>query len=140
MRPVDVMELASEFPYKKELPKGDPGRFVYLQQLTFGAVKLAVATSEDPYFQPESWDYPNLPLAREAVTGKSRIRVFDAIAAAGWVGMTDEEIQDALAMNPNTERPRRGELVKDEHVLDSKRTRPCRSGLAGIVWVARSFA
>lgn len=54
----------------------------------------------------------------------------------GDEGASDEEIQEALAMNPSTQRPRRIELVTMGLVRDSGRTRPTRSGRAAVVWVA----
>lgn len=49
-------------------------------------------------------------------TGTARWAILEALWFAGPAGMTDHEIQHALAvngfpMNPSTERPRRGELV-----------------------------
>lgn len=41
-----------------------------------------------------------------------RSRVYEYICAAGERGVTDEEIQHALRLDPSTERPRRVELVK----------------------------
>ena len=52
------------------------------------------------------------------------------------MGATDEEQQDALGMNPSTQRPRRGELVAMKLVRDSGRTRRTRSGRRATVWVA----
>jgi hypothetical protein len=49
-------------------------------------------------------------------------------------GMTDEEIQRSLKLNPSTERPRRIELVQAGKVRDSGRTRPTVSGRAATVW------
>lgn len=51
-------------------------------------------------------------------------------------GHTDEEIQEALAMNPNTQRPRRVELVAMNKVADSGAVRDTRSGTKAVVWVA----
>jgi DNA-binding IclR family transcriptional regulator len=53
-------------------------------------------------------------------------------------GMTDEEIQRALKLNPSTERPRRIELVQAGKVRDSGRTRKTASGRAATVWAAVS--
>jgi protein tyrosine/serine phosphatase len=53
-------------------------------------------------------------------------------------GMTDEEIQRALKLNPSTERPRRIELVQAGKVRDSGRTRKTKSGRAATVWEAVS--
>lgn len=47
---------------------------------------------------------------------------------------TDEEMQDALGMNPNTQRPRRIELVEKKLVRDSGARRLTRSGCRAIVW------
>lgn len=66
-----------------------------------------------------------------------RERVFRHIAYREAWGMTDEECQDALAMNPSTQRPRRVELVRAGRVVDSGRTRPTRSGRQAVVWIAR---
>jgi hypothetical protein len=49
-------------------------------------------------------------------TGSDRWRILEALWFAGSTGLTDLELQMALAvdgrsMNPSTERPRRGELV-----------------------------
>lgn len=49
-------------------------------------------------------------------------------------GMTDEEIQRTLKLNPSTERPRRIELVQAGKVRDSGRTRKTSSGRAATVW------
>lgn len=72
-----------------------------------------------------------LPHARTA-----RERVYWTIAESPD-GLTDEEVQDALDMNPSTQRPRRVELVEIGIVEDSGRTRPTRSGMEAVVWVQR---
>lgn len=51
-------------------------------------------------------------------------------------GLTDEEVQDALAMGPSTQRPRRVELVGQGLVRDAGRTRKTRSGRSAVVWEA----
>lgn len=51
-------------------------------------------------------------------------------------GRTDEEIQYDLMMSPNTERPRRCELVKLGLVVDSGARRKTLSGRNAIIWVA----
>ena len=51
-------------------------------------------------------------------------------------GLTDEEIAEALGMNPSTQRPRRIELVTALMVRDSGVTRPTKSGRAAVVWEA----
>ena len=65
-----------------------------------------------------------------------RYKVRLHIEDAGDRGATDEEIQIALGMHGNTERPRRIELLNDFHVvMDSGRTRPTKSGRQAVVWV-----
>lgn len=63
-----------------------------------------------------------------------RKRVFECIAAAGYVGRTDEEIQDALSMSGSTSRPRRRELQIAGKVVDSGLTRATRSGRQATIW------
>ena len=62
-------------------------------------------------------------------------RVFMAILGAP-IGLTDEEAQDCLKMNPSTERPRRVHLVQMGVVADAGITRKTRSGRAATVWRA----
>jgi len=69
-------------------------------------------------------------------TGTARRRVLDAIQSAGSSGMTDDELVAALEMNPNTERPRRKELVEMGWVRDSGLRRDTAGGSKAIVWAA----
>lgn len=62
--------------------------------------------------------------------------VLDALREAGERGMTDQEIQRRLDMDPSTERPRRGELVKAGLVVDSGRQRKTTSDRNAVVWIA----
>jgi hypothetical protein len=74
--------------------------------------------------------------AKEAITHKLpelRHRVLSALVLHPY-GLTDEELQDVCRMEPNTERPRRRELVQAGLVMDSGRRRPLKSGKAGTVW------
>lgn len=63
--------------------------------------------------------------------GTLRALVLDLLAENG--PLTDEEIQEALDMNPSTERPRRIELVKAGLVGKCGR-RPTRSGRQAALW------
>lgn len=77
--------------------------------------------------------------AAEAIVGRAgsvRRRVLEAIRSSGSRGLTDEQLQDALQLNPSTARPRRIELVELGLVRDSGRTRPTASGRMAAVWVA----
>jgi hypothetical protein len=69
-------------------------------------------------------------------TGTARLAVLRAIARLpDDYGLTDEEIQNALHLNPSTERPRRVELVTAGWVEDSGIRRPTRaSGKPAAAW------
>lgn len=65
-----------------------------------------------------------------------RHKVLEFVRGRGPHGATDEEIATGLAMNPNTARPRRIELVdKFKLIVDSGETRPTRSGRKAVVYV-----
>jgi hypothetical protein len=51
-------------------------------------------------------------------------------------GATDAEIQAALDMSGDTERPRRRELQQAGFIVDSGNVRATPSGRAAVVWVA----
>lgn len=68
-------------------------------------------------------------------SGTARRRVLDAIALSGDGGLTDEDMQDALNMNPSTQRPRRVELVEGGWVEDSGKRRSTASQRDAAVWV-----
>lgn len=65
-----------------------------------------------------------------------RAKVGAHIESMGDHGATDEETQKALTMNPNTQRPRRVELVEQGAVIDSGFKRPTVSGRNAVVWVS----
>jgi hypothetical protein len=65
-----------------------------------------------------------------------RVAVLDYITSRGTEGATDEEIQGALKLSPNTERPRRIELVEQGAVEKSGITRLTSSRRKAAVWVA----
>ena len=65
--------------------------------------------------------------------GKLRFKVYQYIQSRGSVGATDEEVQDALGMSPNTQRPRRRELetagkIAKMYFMGKRRTRATQSG------------
>jgi hypothetical protein len=85
-------------------------------------------------YQPHS---PTSIAAAVAITPDTptlRRQVLDYIVSQGQRGATDEQIQEALAMNPSTQRPRRIELVRDGLVRDSGTTRLTGSGRKAVVW------
>jgi len=63
-----------------------------------------------------------------------RALVYGEIINTG--GATDQEIQQALNLDPSTQRPRRVELVHMGQVRDSGRKRKTVSGRMAVVWVA----
>ncbi len=63
--------------------------------------------------------------------------VLEFISERGAEGATDAEIVEGLEMDPSTERPRRGELVRLKLVEDSGRTRPSPSEHPMTVWIAK---
>ena len=63
-----------------------------------------------------------------------RRAVYEALVEHG--PMTDEQLQDALVMNPSTERPRRVELVGLGLVADSGKRGRTRAGCVAVLWSA----
>ena len=90
---------------------------------------------------------PDLPFVRHSLTSElaavqaepashtQRRRVLDLLRRC--VGLTDEQIQKALDMNPSTQRPRRIELVKAGFVVDSGLTARTVSGRLATIWRVR---
>jgi hypothetical protein len=73
----------------------------------------------------------NAAYAVEPNTGTLRRLVLEAIARQP---RTDEELQHDLTMNPNTERPRRVELVDGGWIEPSGEVRRTEGGAEAIVW------
>jgi hypothetical protein len=67
---------------------------------------------------------------------QDRVAILAFVLDRGAHGATDREIQDALQMDPSSERPRRIELVRAGRVTDGYTTRISPSGRACTVWVA----
>ena len=84
----------------------------------------------------------NTPTSRDAAkrmrpnAGTLRAMVRNYIVLQGSHGATDLEIQKALGLSGDTERPRRIELWNAGFILDSGESRMTDSGLAAIVWRA----
>jgi hypothetical protein len=60
------------------------------------------------------------------------------LVGRGETGATDSEIQTALGLSGDTERPRRVALQRRGLVVDSGQRRRTSSGRAAIVWRARA--
>ena len=71
----------------------------------------------------------------EPAAATQRRAVLDYLRGRGADGAIDEEIQVALGMVGNTERPRRRECEQAGLIVDSGRTRPTASGRQAVVWV-----
>lgn len=66
---------------------------------------------------PETWDTSKAAAERATVSKDTqRAEVLAAIHAAGARGMTDDEIQIALDLDGNSERPRRWELWRRDAI------------------------
>jgi len=63
-------------------------------------------------------------------------RITEYLLRCGSHGATDQEIQDALGIDGNTERPARRQLEKDKRVRRTRRWRFTRARRPAIVWVA----
>lgn len=73
--------------------------------------------------------------AKYVVSGQ-RQTIFRAIRESGEHGCTDSELQEALDISGNSERPRRKELQLAGYVKDSGRIRSNSRGNFETVWVA----
>lgn len=63
----------------------------------------------------------------------SVLALLRSLSAAGK-GATDEQIAETLRMSPNTERPRRIELVRMGCVIDSGERALTKAGRKAVVW------
>lgn len=76
--------------------------------------------------------------AKRMVPGASAqsARVYNFIAERGKEGATDHEVQSALAMTGDSERPRRWSLCRAGLIRDSGQRRKAPTGRPVIVWIA----
>lgn len=77
--------------------------------------------------------------AAEAIEPRAEIlrgRVLAYLRERGADGATDDEIQQALGLDGNTQRPRRYELERMDLVKKTERKRPTSSGRQAFVYVA----
>lgn len=91
-------------------------------------------------------EQPELPFQRHSETSKDaayskepsaateRARVLEALRRRWPDGLTDDEQQQLLDMNPSTQRPRRIELCRGGLVEDSGEKRPTRTGRMAVMW------
>ncbi len=90
-----------------------------------------------PLFQPHSETSRAAWLESRPTAAVLRGVILAYIESRGENGATDEEIQAALMMPGNTERPRRVELVEGGWVRDVGARRATRAGRRAVVWVAK---
>jgi hypothetical protein len=91
-------------------------------------------------FQRHSSTSKAAALSAEPMAGTKRAILLGFLRGRGAAGATDEEMQTTVPMNPNTQRPRRVELVQGTFVVDSGRTRKTAGGDEAVVWVACEFS
>lgn len=95
---------------------------------------------EPGFFDPPAVNQETSIEAAESIkptAGTLRKKVLEFIQNVGPA--TDEEMQRALKMPPNTQRPRRRELVLSGHLMDSGEKRKTDSGRRAVVWTDRLF-
>ena len=66
-----------------------------------------------------------------------RAKMLAAYRAAGAMGMTDDEMRITTGLNPDSIRPRRGELIRAGEVAETTKARPTRTGRMATVYVAK---
>jgi hypothetical protein len=102
--------------------------------------QLSFDLSPRPAYQAHSKTSKAAAFNAQPKSGTKRAILLDFIQRQRHLGATDEEMQSSLPMNPNTQRPRRVELVQGLWVVDSGRTRKTMGGDEAVVWVATEFA
>lgn len=91
----------------------------------------------DPPFQRHSATSLAAAEAIQPKLGALQAWVLDYIRACKHYGATDEQMQHAMSLGANTQRPRRRELQLAGLIKDSGRTRATASGRQAVVWVAK---
>ena len=71
---------------------------------------------------------------------KTSDRVWTYVTGQGYPGATDQEIQAALGIGPQSQTPARRKLTKNGILADSGRIRLTRSGRKAIVWINANLA
>ena len=89
----------------------------------------------DPPYQGHSETSRAAAVKAKASAKTGRARVLWYIRSQGQRGATDPEIQKALCMGGDTERPRRRELERMALIRGSGRARQTASGRHAVVWV-----
>jgi hypothetical protein len=89
-------------------------------------------------FAPYSDDDTSRDAAHALEPHVSRLELlaWEALVKAGAAGLTDDELEIASRLGPNTARPRRVGLVEKGFVRHSGNYRRTRSGRMAKVWIA----
>lgn len=79
-------------------------------------------------------------MAAESVMNKDtqRARILRLIEQYSPVGLTDEALQTMTGLDGNTERPRRGELVKMGLIEPADKLGTTRTGRKAVAWMVKS--
>lgn len=85
---------------------------------------------------PTLWTSAEAKRRNQDNAATQRAAVYAYISAQGARGATDDEVQRALGLAGNTQRPRRLELAERGSVVASGETRPTAAGRKAAVWVA----
>jgi len=72
--------------------------------------------------------------------GRLRRKVYEFIRSRGSEGAIDQEVQIALEMTGDSERPRRRELQQEGYIRDAGVVRLTRAGRTAVVWVSTEKA
>lgn len=91
---------------------------------------------------PDSPGHRNVETSVAAATalgpklGRLQRMAHEAIRAAGWQGLTADELAERLGMDRWSIQPRTSELRRKGLIRDGGQRRPNSSGKMAIVWVA----
>ena len=108
-----------------------------VSEVVVGRITFAPPPLPDMLGQPPANGTATSIMAADAIKPHAdtlRLQVLECIRDAGRAGMTDEQVQDALGMPGNTERPRRRELFMAGRIVAAPEMRKTRSGRMANVW------
>ena len=90
-----------------------------------------------PLFTPHNGTPTSKAAAEQKTDAASdRTKMLAAYRAAGAMGLTDDEMRITTNLNPDSIRPRRGELIRAGKVMETTKTRPTRTGRLATVFIA----
>jgi hypothetical protein len=110
-----------------------------VSEVVVGRITFAPPPLPDMLGQPPAVNVPTSLAAADAIKPTAdtlRRLVLDFLVLSGKYGATDEEMQLALGMPGNTQRPRRVELAHAGHIVMAPEMRRTRAGRLANVWRA----